>query len=131
MVDTSNRIYCDDNSVPANSEMVKWAAMVAESTKNSGRSGQSAESYKSQLEAAGFVDVVQVVYKWPTNTWPRDLHHKTLGLWSHASISEQIHGLSVALFTRYLGMSLAELEVFLVGARKELDDTKLHGYFPL
>jgi len=45
-----------------------------------GRRANSAELYKSQLEAAGFVDVVETKYIWPSNRWPKDRKLKELGM---------------------------------------------------
>lgn len=45
-----------------------------------GRPANSAEPYKSQLEAAGFVDVVETKYIWPSNRWPKDRKLKELGM---------------------------------------------------
>lgn len=44
-----------------------------------GRPANSAEFYKSQLEAAGFVDVIETKYIWPLNQWPKDKKLKELG----------------------------------------------------
>lgn len=38
--------------------------------------------HKAMLEAAGFVDVVEEVYKWPSNTWPRNRGMKEIGMWN-------------------------------------------------
>lgn len=45
-----------------------------------GRICNSALHYKSQLEALGFVDVVEVIHKWPQNRWPKDKYYKELGI---------------------------------------------------
>jgi hypothetical protein len=45
-----------------------------------GRPANSAELYKSQLEAVGFVDVEEKKYIWPSNRWPKDKKLKELGL---------------------------------------------------
>jgi hypothetical protein len=39
----------------------------------------SGTRYKQQLLDAGFVDVVETIYKWPTNPWPRDPKFKEMG----------------------------------------------------
>lgn len=44
-----------------------------------GRSINSAEKYKAQMIAAGFVDVTEVRFKWPSNQWPRDKKLKEMG----------------------------------------------------
>jgi hypothetical protein len=47
-----------------------------------GRSGDSPIHYKEQMEAAGFVNVTQKIYKWPSNRWPKDKKFKELGMLS-------------------------------------------------
>jgi hypothetical protein len=35
--------------------------------------------YKAQMEVAGFVNVTETIYKWPSNRWPKDRKFKELG----------------------------------------------------
>jgi hypothetical protein len=81
------------------------------------------------MEAAGFVNIVQKVYKWPSNGWPKDAKMKELGIWNYANMGESTSGISMALFTRGLGWSVEELEVFLVDVRREMKSTKIHAYW--
>lgn len=46
-------------------------------------------------------------------------------------LSKNLHGLSAALFTRGLGWSVEQLEVFLIDVRRELKDPSVHTYWPL
>lgn len=50
------------------------------SAKNLGRYANSGSYYKQQMIDAGFVDVVETQYPWPTNHWPRDPKLKELGI---------------------------------------------------
>ena len=95
--------------------------------------------------AAGFENVVEVVWKWPTNRWPKDRKMKELGeslgcqwvwltkvgMWYQENVTRSLYGLSVALFTRGLGWTSEELEVFLVDVRKNMSDTKIHAWAPM
>lgn len=47
-----------------------------------GRPIDSAALYKDQMIAAGFENVTQVLYKWPTNRWPKDPKIKEIGVYS-------------------------------------------------
>lgn len=47
------------------------------------------------------------------------------------NFSDGLSGLSMAVFTRGLGWTQEELEVFLVEVRKSIKDTKIHGYYPM
>jgi hypothetical protein len=40
----------------------------------------SAKTVKQVIEEAGYVDVVEVIYKWPMNRWPRDEKMKEIGM---------------------------------------------------
>ena len=42
-----------------------------------------------------------------------------------------LHGLTIALWTRVLGWTEQEIEVFLAGVRKEWRDGKVHTHWPL
>lgn len=35
--------------------------------------------FKEFLENAGFIDIVETHYQWPTNAWPKGRHNKLLG----------------------------------------------------
>lgn len=54
-----------------------------------------------------------------------------VGMLYHENVTRSLYGLSVALFTRGLGWTLAELELFLVDVRKEMSDTKIHAWVPM
>ena len=71
----------DDDSFPADSSLKKWCALVKEEAEQVHHPGNSAEMYKSQFEAAGFTNVVEVQYKWPSNRWPKDKNAKELGVY--------------------------------------------------
>jgi hypothetical protein len=50
-------------------------------------------------------------------------------MWVLEDLAPGLEGLSVALFTRILGWSKAELEVFLVDVRKDMRNTNIHAYW--
>lgn len=52
-------------------------------------------------------------------------------MWTHQNIEPGLEGLSMAIFTRALGWSKQETEVFLVDVRKDLKDTKIHSYWQM
>jgi hypothetical protein len=121
----------------------------------------SAETVKQVIEDAGYVDVVEVIYKWPMNGWPADKKMKEIGMWSYFEVgnghgalisscsriralklmltglwtyeatTSNLGGMSVALFTRALNWSTEELEVLLVDVRKDMKNSKIHSYWPM
>lgn len=52
-------------------------------------------------------------------------------MWALENISAGLQGLSLALFTRGLGWSAEELEVFLVDVRKDMRNNRIHSYWPM
>lgn len=72
-------VRCDDDTVKKDSAINEWSDLMIQSSELFGRSGRSAALYKQQMIDAGFVNVTEVIYKWPTNKWPAGPHYKTLG----------------------------------------------------
>lgn len=151
MKDISFPIEDNDSSFPEDCAVKKWSDLILEGTIKLGRPCDSAKDYKAMLIEAGFEDVVEVRYKWPQNRWPKDKKLKELGerliswswnfggmadllypgMWMHENFSTGLAGLSMAVFTRGLGWSQEELEVFLADVRKSMKDPNVHGYYPM
>lgn len=121
----------NDNSFPKDCAVKKWADLILEGTTKLGRPADSAKDYKEQLIQAGFENVVEIQYVWPQNSWPQNRKLKELGMWMVENFSSDLSGLSLAVFTRALGWTQDELEVFLTDVRKSMKDTKIHGYYPI
>lgn len=86
---------------------------------------------KHLMTEIGFVDIKEVLFKWPINRWPREKRFKELGEWSRLNTDDLLEGLSMALFTRCLGWTPQEVGVFLVDARKDLNNPKIHAYWSM
>ncbi|KAL8388154.1 hypothetical protein RB595_009419 [Gaeumannomyces hyphopodioides] len=119
----------DDGTVSEGMPVYKWSELMAEAADKMGSRLDSGLAYRQQLLDAGFTNVVQRVYKWPMNTWPKDPKHKELGAWCLENIMQGLQALSLALFTRALGWKADELELFLVDVRKDLRNRNIHGYW--
>lgn len=76
----------NDDSFPPDCAVKKWADLILEGTILVGRACDSAKNYKSQLEDAGFTNVVEIKYKWPMNRWPKDPGLKELGMFTSFSL---------------------------------------------
>ncbi|PQE05792.1 hypothetical protein CJF31_00004540 [Rutstroemia sp. NJR-2017a BVV2] len=120
-----------DDTLKKDSALLKWSQLLLEGSVKAGRDLNSCLKYKEQLTKRGFVNVTETVYKWPCNKWPKDAKAKELGMWNLENLSNGLSGLSIATFTRLLGWTVDELEVFLVDVRKDLKDTKIHSYIPI
>ena len=54
---------------------------MLEGCAKAGRPIDVAHTFKQQLKDTGFTDVVETVYKWPGNRWPKDSKYKELGMY--------------------------------------------------
>lgn len=122
---------CDDDTLKKGSYIDQWSSLMIEATNVFGRGAQSAKKYKQQMIDAGFVNVTEVIYRWPTNRWPADPHYKELGFWCCHNIAGELSGLSMALFTRALGWSSEQVEVFLTKVRTDMKDRRIHAWWPM
>lgn len=79
MADLCFPFQCDDESMTKDSALKKWAELILEGTTKIGRPINSAKYYQQQLESAGFVNIVEQKFVWPTNRWPKDKNMKEIG----------------------------------------------------
>ncbi|KAF1846156.1 S-adenosyl-L-methionine-dependent methyltransferase [Cucurbitaria berberidis CBS 394.84] len=78
------------------------------------------------MHEAGFVDIHDVKFIWPIGTWPKDAHLKDLGRWGERNWSEGIEGWILALYTRVLGWTYAEVQDFAREFRRVIKNRKNH-----
>ncbi|KAG7038624.1 methyltransferase domain-containing protein [Colletotrichum scovillei] len=124
-------LQSDDGTVRPECATQKWAGHMLEAAAIWKRPLDSCKFYKEQLAEAGFTNIEEKIYKWPSNPWPKDPKYKELGVWTYENLGNGLSGLSLALFTRALGWSAEQLEVFLVDARKDMRDRSIHGWWPV
>ncbi|KAH7243895.1 S-adenosyl-L-methionine-dependent methyltransferase [Fusarium solani] len=124
-------LRCDDGTLSETSDLLRWMTLIQEGLEKLGRSTTAAEERKSTMEAVGFEGVVETVYKWPTNHWPRDKKYKDLGKWSLINTDYALEAAALAPLTRGLGWSREEVLALVARARKALRDTTVHAYWPV
>ncbi|KAK0630214.1 S-adenosyl-L-methionine-dependent methyltransferase [Bombardia bombarda] len=129
-------MQCDDGSLDKNSAIYRWSELLLQSFTAIGRPLNSALKYKEQLAEAGFVDIVEVQYKWPSNRWPKDPKYKKVGIWTYENAIGALSALSLAVFTRPKGeggqgWTVDELEVLLDQVRKDFRNLNIHAYWPI
>lgn len=71
---------CDDGTMSDDSAIKIYGDRVMECCDILKRYGDSALRYKQQMIDAGFINVTEVKYKWPTNPWPAEKHYQELGM---------------------------------------------------
>lgn len=79
LADILLQLRSDDNTIPQGCASAKWGDLMLKAAEKFGAPLDSCTRYKQQLADAGFVDVVETVYKWPCCSWPRDPKYKEMG----------------------------------------------------
>lgn len=69
----------DDGTLAGDSALRRWSDLLVEASENLGRTLVCSRSYKKWLEEQGFINVVELIFKWPQNSWPKDKKYKELG----------------------------------------------------
>ncbi|KAI5456249.1 S-adenosyl-L-methionine-dependent methyltransferase [Mariannaea sp. PMI_226] len=136
LIDIVYPLKSDDDTLSEDSPLCRWAKLLQGAFAAIGSPLDSALKYEEQLEEAGFIDVKVVKRKWPLNRWPKDQKHKQIGTWAHVNTMDALAALSLAVFTRAageggLGWSKEELEVFLAGVRKDMNNLSIHSYWQI
>jgi hypothetical protein len=121
----------DDMTLTQDHAIYQWSAYMLEASRKMGRDLDNPERYPQWMNEAGFINVTNVPHKWPSNPWPRDKKHKTVGLWNQANTLDGLEGFSMAIFTRVLGWTPEEVTIFLIRVREDTKNRKIHNYWPM
>ncbi|KAF6805650.1 hypothetical protein CSOJ01_09375 [Colletotrichum sojae] len=121
----------DDGTLKPDSALMKCIDLIYDASVKLGRPYQEIPPLVKVMEEAGFVDVKLNVFKWPTNSWPREPKYKELGIWTNANNCRGFEGFCMAPFTRAHGWTKEEVHVFLVDVRKDISNPSIHAYWPI
>jgi hypothetical protein len=116
---------------PVNSDLYKWNELVHEGTRRSGRLWNNTQHYAQWMRGIGFEDVVEKNFYWPTSTWPKGDYLKQVALLFQLDLLNGLEGISMKVFTRYMGWTAEEVRMFIVGVRRDLKDRSIHAYLPM
>lgn len=109
----------------------RWVDLILKGSNALGKDWTRVSKYKQYLEEAGFEDVVEKRYEWPVGTWAKGQRMKMLGMWYREDLLSGLQGLTLAVLTRGLGMSIEEIEVLLIGVRDDIKSNRIHIYIPV
>ncbi|KAK1470855.1 TAM domain methyltransferase [Colletotrichum cuscutae] len=119
---------CDDKTMPPTFAPVKMVANIKEALAKLDVEMNAAELYPAHVAAAGFVNLAHEVKKVPVGPWAKDDDLKKIGEYCRAAIYDGLHAITIGPFTRGLGWTPEEVEVFLIEVRRDLLDRSVHSY---
>lgn len=122
---------CDDGSLPADGSFHKFDKLVQEAAIAFGTPLTDPGKWKEQLEAAGFVNVTQKIFKVPSSPWAKDKRMKMVGKFEMVNFLEGLEGMCLRLFQKGLGWTPEETHILLAQVRAEIKNKSYHPYYPL
>jgi len=125
-------LKCADDTLDGTS-LQRWGYLLCEAARKLGRPmGTDASGrYREWMAQAGFVDIEERHYMWPSNGWPKDPYMKELGRWNQVNILDGLEGFCLALLTRGLGWRKEEVDIFVAKVSADIKDRRIHGYYPM
>ena len=121
---------CIDNTMKGTT-LERWVDLTLKGSNTLGKDWTRVSKYKQYLEEAAFEDVVEKRYEWPVGTWAKGQRMKMLGMWYREDLLYRVQGLTLAILTRGLGMSIEEIELLLIGVRDDIKSNKIDIYIPV
>jgi len=121
-------LRCVDDSLTGTA-LERWNKLILEGFEKMGRNGCAATQFKSQMIKTGFVDVTECKFALPGSPWAKGEREKMLGWMQMVNLLEGLHGVSISIFTKLLGWTIQEVEVFLANVRKDIRNTGIHFYY--
>ncbi|OQE23218.1 hypothetical protein PENSTE_c009G01792 [Penicillium steckii] len=121
----------DDDSLRLAPTLCEFLGQLHKASEAFHRPMNIAEGHRQRLIEAGFEDVRDEVYKVPSSAWHDDPIQKQIGRYNLCSLLMAVEAYSLALFTRVLGWSNHQTQVFLAGlsvirGKNHLDILSLH-----
>ncbi|KAI5777239.1 S-adenosyl-L-methionine-dependent methyltransferase [Geopyxis carbonaria] len=131
IVETPSQLHSDDNSLPADSILLKYLNSFNSACEKAGLRVLLTDSdadIVADLKAAGFVDIHVTKAKCPWAPWPKDKHMKEVGRSMQVQTRQAIPAYGTALMTRHLGMSAEEAKQLCDAAVGVVAEKKVHCY---
>ncbi|KAH7030072.1 S-adenosyl-L-methionine-dependent methyltransferase [Macrophomina phaseolina] len=124
--DYEMKYYSDDGSMPDDSYMKKLAELLVEGCDKIGRTVSPGPSLKGWMEQAGFTNIKQEICKLPMGAWPKDNTMKQIGAFNFVQTYEGLEAFVLAVFTRILGWTADEVQIFIAKCRADMKKKDVH-----
>ncbi|KAM0546431.1 hypothetical protein ACHAPJ_010898 [Fusarium lateritium] len=124
------RIQSDHVKLPPDHIFNHWADLFCLGGEKMGRSFDVCKGHtmRDNLEAAGFVDIVEKKFKAPVHGWPSDPKLWEAGSLIQAALEQSIEGYAILLLMDLMGWYREEVAVLLGLYRNEMKEKKNCGW---
>lgn len=117
-----------DGDFPNNSRFLSWYQDLTNAYARMRQPIAMDPNTHAMLEHVGFVDITHQEIKAPFNSWPPSGHDQEIGKWLNLVITQGLHAMTYAPFTRILGYAKDEVDAMLEEVKMEVCDRNLHTY---
>lgn len=120
-------MQCDDGTMDGTA-LGEWNRLMCEGMLRVGKDLRSNLRWGDYMRDIGFERVTETRGAVAFNTWPKGKKNKLLGAMCCQNLSEGVKSMSLALFTRVLGMDSQQVFDFLEDVKRDLANPKIHAY---
>ena len=103
---------------PKDAPFLHLGHLVTNSLRKAGVDGSASYKFKSMLERVDFVDVKELLTRWPVGDWSNDENEKLIGRMQQKNLEIGLHGMSLSALTKHGGFTTEEAEKWLTRPRK-------------
>jgi len=125
------KFHSDDGTAENATNALLWMKELCAAAARFGKPLDIAPRWGEKLREAGFVDVQHEIRKIPIGPWPKDPKMKEIGTFQSVQELQVIDSYTPALFSRVLGWSETEIQVFMAKVKKDIGDPSIHLYLPV
>ncbi|KAJ4503985.1 hypothetical protein HRR80_007257 [Exophiala dermatitidis] len=119
---------CDDGTMPQDSMFKFICDRFIEASYGLGAPLDSCLRFAEYLRNAGFVDVMEHIFKIPSSPWPKDKRLKKIGALELTNLVEGASAFGLRVFSHTYGWSRADTELAMVGFRHDVKNRNYHQY---
>jgi hypothetical protein len=122
---------CHDGSMPADHLVAQYWGLVITALANLGVNFNATLLLADMMRDAGFTNVTTRIFHVPIGVWPRNKVLKMVGLYWRTILIDGLQPIAVGPFTRGLGWTKEQVEVYLIEVRKAYMEGWVHSHMPL
>ena len=123
--------FLDEDGTMRGTMLEEWTKRQVESSAKVGVDTTACSKYRQMFLDQGFEQVTERRFKWPVGSWPKDPHFKQLGRMTMLNFLTGLEGFTLRLWTGVLGMSYDEVQVHLAAVRRDVQNPRIHSYWPV
>ncbi|KAL1876134.1 hypothetical protein Plec18167_005397 [Paecilomyces lecythidis] len=120
----------EDNTHEKAENFLFWIKEIRAAANKFGKTLDNVPRWKEKMKQAGFVEVTEFVARLPLRPWAKDDKLREIGRYQQVQQIQSVESYTPAFFSRVLGWSEEEIQVFMAKIKAELQDKSIHAYIP-